>query len=77
MGSVMAPHCRLLPMLVALLFFDGFTAFRNGDGRYVQIYSEVVLLSLVSEHEVTRFQSGFRRSMSRFKLPLTPYFNTK
>lgn len=35
MGSVIAPHCRFLPLLVALLLFDGFTALRNSDGRYV------------------------------------------
>lgn len=35
MGSVIAPHCRFLPLLVVLLFFDSFTAFRHGDARYI------------------------------------------
>ncbi|MBF4328366.1 HNH endonuclease, partial [Vibrio anguillarum] len=32
MGSVIAPHCRFLQLLVVLLFCDGLTAFRDGDG---------------------------------------------
>ncbi|MBF4290746.1 HNH endonuclease, partial [Vibrio anguillarum] len=28
MGSVIAPHCRFLQLLVVLLFCDGLTAFR-------------------------------------------------
>lgn len=35
MGSVIAPHCRFLQLLVVLLFCDGLTAFRDGDGRYI------------------------------------------
>ena len=38
MGSNHALHCRFLPLLVALLFFDCFTAFRNSNHLYILVF---------------------------------------